>query len=150
MKRGFTLIEILVVIVIMAILVTIVLSVFPKFNKSQALDKDAETIVQILRQARSQTLSSKNATQYGVHFGSSAATLFSGSTYSSSASDNQVFTLQTSDLIVSTGLTGGGSDVIFIRLSGETSQYGTITVSSPTLSTTRTVTIYKTGVIQYK
>lgn len=141
--------EVLIVIGIMGILLVISVSTFSLFNKTQALDKDADLVVESLEEARSQTLSSQNASQYGVHFSANKITIFSGTTYSSSNSSNRDFLLASTDTIFSTTLNGGGSDVIFNRLTGETSQYGTVVISSPTTSRTRTVTIHKTGVIEF-
>jgi prepilin-type N-terminal cleavage/methylation domain-containing protein len=147
MKRGFSLIELLIVLAIMGILTGIVLSTFQVYKKSQALDKDVETIVETLRQARSQTLSSQNASKYGVHITSTAITLFVGSTYSAGSASNQDFSLQVSDAVLSINLVGGGSDVVFNRLTGDTSQSGSVVISSASISRTKTVTIYSTGLV---
>jgi prepilin-type N-terminal cleavage/methylation domain-containing protein len=147
-SRGFTLIEIVLALAIMLILAGIILISFATLNRTQALDRDTETIVQVLRQAQSQTLTSKNAMQYGVHFASSTATLFSGSTYSANDAGNLVYTLKTSDLILNVSITGSSTDVVFNRLTGETAQNGTILLQTQQANFTRTVTIYKTGVVQ--
>ena len=148
MKRAFTLVETLIVLAIIGILVTIGLSSYTIFNRAQALGKDEETIVEVLNQARTQTLSSVNETQYGVHITSSNVTLFTGSSYSAGATGNVVYTLQTSDTILTITLTGGGSDVIFSRLTGETADNGTVSIYSSGAKTTKTVTIYKTGLVE--
>ena len=83
-----------------------------------------------------------------MHIGSTKITLFTGSVYSVGASTNQDFNLNSRDSIITISLTGGGSDVVFVRLSGETSQNGTITLSSSALSQTKTITVYKTGVVE--
>ncbi len=145
---GFTFLEIMIVIAIMALLSVIVLRTLIDFKKNQALEKDTETIVQILNQAHNQTLSSKNSSVYGVHISTGTITLFTGRIYSAGASDNENFNLSSTDTILTISLTGGGSDVIFERLSGETLDDGTIVVSSPGLSKTKTVTIYKTGLVR--
>lgn len=145
---GFTVIEILMVLAILTVLTAIVFATFIQFRKQQALGKDAELIVEVLEQAHSQTLSSQNSSQYGVHFSSSQITLFVGGTYSAGAGTNQSYAINSTDTILTISLNGGGNDVVFNRLSGESSQYGTVVVSSPTASATRTVTIYKTGVIE--
>jgi prepilin-type N-terminal cleavage/methylation domain-containing protein len=150
MRKGFTLIEVMIVAVIIFILTGIVLTTFVTYNKTQALDKDTETIVETLRQARSLTLASKNAAAYGVHFASSTVTLFTGPTYSLSNTSNQVFNLQTSDIVVDLNLVNESTNVIFNKLTGETNQSGTVIISSAVLSKTKTVTIYKTGTIQFK
>ena len=107
-----------------------------------------EMIVETLRLARSQTLASKNATQYGVHFSPSGITLFSGSSYVASASTNVVFLLHPGDTISSIAISSGGEDIIFDRLTGATADAGTVTVSSPDSSLSKSVTIYGTGLIQ--
>ncbi|MBA3550755.1 prepilin-type N-terminal cleavage/methylation domain-containing protein [Patescibacteria group bacterium] len=147
-KKGFTLIEILIVISIIGIISTILMTSFSLFNKSEALDKDTDAVVESLEGARSLTLSSQNASQYGVHFGTSKITIFTGTSYTESASTNRDVVLSPTDTILTISLTGGGSDVVFKRLTGETTQNGTVIISSPSTSKTRTVTIYKTGVIE--
>lgn len=147
-NTGFTLIELLVIIAILGFLSTIIIGTFIDFRKSHALEKDTELIVEVLRQARNQTISSKNASLYGVHFGTSAITLFTGSAYNASSPSNQVYPLNGTDSIVTISLLGGGNSIVFQRLSGETSQSGTITISSPSTGKTKVVTIYKTGVVE--
>ena len=147
-NSGLTFIEFVIVLAILAVISVIVMSAFVNYRKNQSLEKDTETVVEVLGQARSQTLSSQNASQYGVRIGSDKITLFTGNTYSSSDPANRDFTLVSTDTIVTVSLAGGESDVVFQRLSGETNQNGTIVLSSPTISKTKTVTIYKTGLIE--
>ena len=148
LKSGFTILELAIVIAIMATLSAIIISTFISFRKNQALEKDTEIVVQVLEQARNQTLSSKNSSVYGVHFTAPKITLFKGSSYVANDSNNQDFVLSSTDTILTISLAGGGSDIVFNRLTGETTQNGTIVVSSPGLSRTKTVTIYKTGVVE--
>ena len=142
---GFTAVEILVVLSIMALLSTIGMSAFISSRKSHALKNDRDTIVETLSQAHNQTLASKNASAYGVNFASSRITLFTGTTYSSSDSNNKIFDL-TSGNSISTALAGNGSNIIFNRITGETDQSGTVTISSSATSTM--IRIYKTGTIE--
>ena len=148
LKSGFTILELALVVAIIAVLSVIVINTFINFRKNQALEKDTEIVVQVLEQARNQTLSSKNSSVYGVHFTAPKITLFKGSSYVANDSNNRDFVLSSTDTILTIFLTGAGVDVIFNRLTGETSQDGTVTVSSPGLSRTKTVTIYKTGVVE--
>ncbi|MFZ2522787.1 MAG: type II secretion system protein [Minisyncoccia bacterium] len=144
---GLTLVELLVVISILAILGLVILTSFIGFRSNQSLQKDAELVVELLNQARNQTISSKNLSQYGVNFSTSTATVFTGSVYSALASDNEVHNLLSASNSISVSLNGGSSSVVFERLSGGTNQNGTITLTSSGLSGTKTVTIYSTGVI---
>lgn len=146
-KSGFTYIELIVVLAILALLIGIFMSTFITFRKNQALIMDTDTVVGLLRQARNQTLTSKNSASYGVHFTAPKVTIFTGPTYSAGATDNQDFALSSTDTILTISLAGGGSDVVFNRLTGETSQNGTVVISSPGIPETKTVTIYKTGLV---
>ena len=147
-KSGLTLVEFLISLAILALIIGIVMSTFTEYRKNQSLQKDTETVMEVLGQARNQSLSSQDASQYGVHIASDKITLFTGSTYSSGEPLNQYFPLVSTDTIVTINLLGGGSDVVFKRLSGETSQSGTVVMSSPSISKTKTITIYGTGLIE--
>ena len=84
---------------------------------------------------------------YGVHFASTSVTLFSGGAYMVSDPSNKVVTLHSRALIATTTLAGGGSNVFFKRLTGETDEVGEVIIvlkSNEAASTT--VTINKTGV----
>jgi len=146
--RGFTLIEIIVVISIAMLVTVIAYTSFSNLNRSQALDKELLSVVSILNEARSLTLSSKNDSQYGVHFEVDKVVLFTGSVYTSGASTNISTNLNPAVSITAIAL-GGGSDVVFQRLSGNANQTGTVTLTlkaSP--GTSRTVTIFATGIIE--
>ena len=147
-KKGFTLSEVLVVLGMLSVISVVVFSIFITFRKSQSLDLDVETIVETLNQARSQTLSSYNGSVYGVHFIYPKIILFTGNTYSANDSLNKEILLNASNVTLTTSLVGGGSDVIFNRLTGSTAQSGTIVLSAPSISKTKTINIYSTGLIE--
>lgn len=148
LHRGFTLIEIVVSIVIITIVAMILVVSFVDLNSSQALDKSVFTTVSVFNKARSNTLSSVGDTQYGVHIGSSQVTLFTGTTYAASASTNIVTDLNARVGIRNVALLGGGSDVVFNRQTGSTSQSGSLEVyllADPTVY--KRVTITPTGLV---
>ena len=141
--------ELLVVVAILSLLSGISFYTFKKINDTKALETDAVRILSELNQARSLTLSSKNADQYGVHFASSSVTLFEGTSYSAGASGNVVSTLNSLVTIASTTLSGNALDVVFARLTGEASATGTIKVALvASSSVTRLLTIYQTGIVE--
>ena len=143
---GFTLTEILVAILILSLLAGFIFSTFISFRKNQSMSLDTETVLETIRQARSQTLSSKGGELYGVHFSSSKITLFTGNAYNQNGAGNISFDMNPNN-IISWNLSGGGNDVVFSRLNGETTNDGTITISSQGNSP-KTITIYKTGLIE--
>jgi prepilin-type N-terminal cleavage/methylation domain-containing protein len=147
-KKGFTLLELVVTIGILGIMVYAVFTSLTTTNSRQTLDKNALGLAELLEQARVLTVDSKNSSQYGVHLATTSATLFSGTTYSSASSSNQIYSLGTTISISSISV-GGGSDVIFNRITGTTNNSGTVTLSSTKLSgVTKVITIYKTGVVE--
>lgn len=144
---GITMLELVVVIAIIIVLASLIITSFSAFRNSKVLDTGVENILSVLAKARGNTLSSKNAYQYGVHFETSQVVLFRGATYSSSDPSNEVVSLDSAVEISSITLTGGGSDVIFDRLTGKTNMDGTviIRINSDT-SKTKTITINATGI----
>lgn len=146
-QKGFTILEILIVVAILAILTSISLAAFVSYRKSQALKADTENVAGLLAQARSQTVSSKNASAYGVHFTSGSATLFTAPTYSAGAASNVVYTLTPGNALTTT-LPGGTSALLFNRITGETNQSGTIEVKITSETASSTISIYKTGTIE--
>jgi prepilin-type N-terminal cleavage/methylation domain-containing protein len=148
-QRGLSVVELLVVIGILSLLSVLTFETFNKLNSTKAIETDALRILLELQEARSLTVSSKNADQYGVHFASSSITLFEGASFVSGSSTNITSKLNRAVIISSTTLSGGGLDVIFQRLTGETSQSGTVTLSLvASSSVSKTITIYKTGLAE--
>ena len=146
-RQGFTLVEVVVVAAIGAILTAILISSLPKLNASQALNGDALLVASIIRQARSQTLASKDASAYGVHFENTRVVLFKGLSYSANDSLNISSSLHSLIIISNVALTGG-SDVVFQRLTGETAESGSVTlalVDNPTI--TKVISISGMGVV---
>ena len=147
-KKGFTLIEIAIVLLITTILIAVVVNSFSKFRNEQALKSETEEIISSLQSARDRTLSSENSYQYGVHFTSSSITIFRGASYSSSDSNNIVKNVITGTTISTISITGGGANIIFDRLTASTNTDGTIVVQATDDTTrSRTITISKTGII---
>ena len=146
--RGFSVIEILIVVAIFAVIASIGAAPFVFFKKARALDAAVQESVSALLEARARTLSSRNASQYGVHFNADSATLFSGAVFNPNASDNEEKIFAPLVLISAISLEGGGSDVIFKRLTGETDFYGTVTFRlTAGGARERTLRIGKTGTV---
>lgn len=148
MKKGFTILEILIVVAILAIISAIIIGSFSMIQNNQALEKDVSAIIAYLDDAKSKTLASKDSNQYGVHFTASSISLFKGAAYNVSDPENLTYVLSDTVTLNPITLAGGGSDVIFTRLTGGTPHSGTITVSSTRTQKTKTITIYATGGVQ--
>jgi hypothetical protein len=126
----------------------IILSSLVKYRKNQALDLAAHNALALLLEARSKTISSLNDARYGVHFDSNQAVLYKNS-YVVSASTNKVYTFDTYVQLQATSLVGGGAEVLFDRLTGETVMSGTVTLSrKDDTSLTRILTVKSSGLVE--
>ena len=142
-KRGFTLVELLLVIVILGILISMVVSSFKNIGGSQALDTTTVSVISVLDEARSMSISSKDASNYGVRILSDKLVSFKNNY----GIENKELVL--SNLVSVSTSTGIGADVIFNNLSGNTSASGTITISVLNdTSKVNTIRIYSTGLVE--
>lgn len=147
-KYGYTALEILVVVAILGLLVGIILPSVSAFRNQTILSVETENVVSLITKARTDTLSSKNDTVYGVHFESGRAVLFKGSSFSEPDPDNIEVTLDDQLVLTDISLQGGGNNVVFKRLSGATDEHGTIKVTLPGVTnSSSTITIHGTGLV---
>lgn len=133
-NKGISIIEVLVVISILSIISAIVVPRLSGFRNQQVLKNTTEDIVSLLNEARNNTISSKDSTNYGVHFESDKVILFRGLSFDSSTVNKEI-KLDSSVTIpeeVGINLQNGGGDIIFERITGDTvnDEYGTIVIQS--------------------
>ncbi len=146
-SKGFTLIEIIFVIFIAVLLIA---ATFPlsKFRDNKLLISTSEVIYSTMNEARSNTLASKNDFQYGVHFESNKVVLFRGASYSSGDNNNEEIKIQNTISLTQISLNGGGVDILFDRLTGNTNNFGSIKIQlARDSSIFRTISVEKTGVV---
>ncbi|MDD3662826.1 MAG: hypothetical protein PHT84_03095 [Candidatus Pacebacteria bacterium] len=127
-NKGFSLVELLVIIVILFLLTIIVVPRLIDFQREQALKNTTENIISLLNQAKTDSLSSLNSSNYGVHFTTNSAVYFVGDTFNSSDLNNYQIDFDSGVAISEINLNGGGDDVIFPKLTGDPIGYGTITL----------------------
>lgn len=149
-NKGVTLLEITIVVGILAIMVAIITPSFANFRNKQAVENTTQDLVSLLNEARTNTLLSKSSVFYSVHLETNRAVLFDGGTFDTNDSSNKVITFDTQVSVPSAGisLNGGEVDVSFDRLTGDTSDYGTIIVSLiSNTSISKTITVNQLGVV---
>lgn len=123
-SKGFTFIELLVVMAIIAILSGLGLLVSLDIYRSYSFNSERDVVLAFLQKARSQSLANINQQSHGVHFAGDSYVLFAGNTYNSSDDNNQVYLKDPG--INNTGMV----DVIFEQLSGNLiSGAGTLTLT---------------------
>ncbi len=130
LRYGFTLIEILVVAAIALLLSAIVLAGFNDFEAAQSLDLGSRNIASFIDKARTQTLSGLGGTPYGIHLSSGSAVLFAGASYQAGAPGNETLQFPGGLQASSISLAGGGSDIIFDQLTGDTGEWGSFVLST--------------------
>ncbi len=149
-SHGFTIVEIMIVIAMLVLTVSVAVFIFSSFRKNNALNIGQEKIVNLLKIARSNTIASKEGDVYGVHLTQTTATLFKGRVYADLDPNNSTYTLSGFIEISNIDLVGGGNDIIFDKLTGETSQSGTTTIRLISDTTeTKDIFIRKTGLSEF-
>lgn len=122
MKKGFTQVELLLVVGILAVLLSLGTVIFSNFARQDQLMVEARKIESLLNEARMKTvagfsLGEAQSQNFGVYFQVNQIVLFSGSSYDSLNPKNQIFTLPTELEIKSISLPSGS--IVFEKISGE-------------------------------
>lgn len=150
---GFTAIEVILVTSILAIMAAFAVFSLTAFRETQDLNSAQDIILSKLEAARTHTVASRGAQQFGMHFETNAVVLFPGSSYAAGNSANETFSLPPTVELVNTSLIGW-PDVVFSRLTGIASGTGAIMIritNDPAQSRTIRLTEYgqATGPFSY-
>jgi len=146
-QRGFTLIELVIVVSVLVILASLVLPGFNFWQRQSSLDSTAQEILSTLRLAQNKTLASEGDANFGVYFEPTKFTLFKGTTYYPDSPDNSVHNLSPTVLLSNVNL-GGGNFVVFDRLSGTAANYGSLKIEAQSDSTKyKTVFVDSSGTV---
>ena len=143
--RGFSLVEVLVVIVILGLMLSIVVG---SFSSSSGLNGPVEQALTVFSDARNRTIAGRDLSQFGVHIEADRLTLFKGTSFTAGAAGNEVSLFDSSVEVVNVALTGGASDVIFKRLRGDTLQSGSFVIRlKNNNAVSKTITIGTAGIV---
>lgn len=141
-KRGFTLVEVIISLMVISIIGGIGISAFLNARDSKNLDTISDGLEAVLNQAKSDAVAGKNSSNFGVEFDKGSFTYFAGSSYSAGATTNQT-TLLPAGWAISTSTSNHLSYITFNHLSGTAQATGTITISKGASS--RVITIGSAG-----
>lgn len=127
-RNGFTLIEILLVVILLAALMGLTIPVGLRFLSNEQLTSAGDDVIQTLRRAQELSRIQERDSSYGVFFTSSGYTFFKGSSYSTrDIVFDEIYELP-SGVTVATNLTA--SDIVLGKLNGIPSESGLISLSN--------------------
>ena len=135
--KGFSLVEILIVIAILAFLLVLLAPSGIQFYRTQQLDTVTEEIVQALRKVQLNSMSVKNDSAFGVYFSSDQYVLFRGNSYLS-RDQEEVF-----EILNDISFSGDISEVVFSKLNGDPNNLGNIILTLD--NKTKTININSAG-----
>lgn len=146
-RRGFTALELLIVIAILGILLATIVPSFLNFRRYSILNTETQELVTIINRARLLSVSSKNDQQFGVHLDAGNVVLFQGATYTAGTSTNEAHSFNPALTLSPITINGGGADVLFEKVTGATAQNATTTLLVIGTTASTTVIIRPTGVV---
>lgn len=124
-KDGFTIIEIVLVIAIGIIISNFTLGVGSDFYRSQSLIGERDSVINLLRRARTKALNNIDQSDHGLYISSEEYVVFEGSSYESrSQSFDEPFPRSSGATI------SGPTEIVFTALEGSSNTSGTISVAS--------------------
>ncbi len=152
LKKGFTLLELLIVIVITTILAGVGVSTYINQQRSKLLDTTVQEVVGYLRYAQQKSMVQEGGNQWGVHFENPASgddfyALYTGVSYTSPEETRYL----PKGIEYETPTAGNSIDASFDKLTGTsaTSTTQSITIESTVTNSTTTISISGQGVISY-
>lgn len=141
-QRGFTLIEMLLSVAVIALLTGLSVPVYATFNARNDLDISEQSTVEALRRAQTYARSVEGDSQWGVSIQTDKAVLFKGASY---ATRNAAFDETTT---YGAGVNSTASEVVFAKLSGAPSTTGSVTLTQTSTNDTRAVSINAKGMVE--
>ena len=148
-NKGMSVLEMIIVITIFVIVFSSMFTVLGNLFERHSLISKGDEVVQTLREARHDAVSEKGDALWGVYFDTSANRyiLFKGSSYASRDTlYDRILTLSSAVSFYSVSV-GGGSEVVFDKLLGNTSHDGRIVLASS--ESLFTININRLGLVDY-
>ena len=144
MATGFTLIEVLLSVAIIALITGMSLPILASFNDRNDLDLTTQSIVSQLRRAQTYARGVNGDSEWGVHTQNDSVVLFKGGAFTGRDTTYDEAT-PISPAISIDGL----SDLIFTKLNAAPSVTGSITLTDTNTNETRSITINEKGMVSY-
>lgn len=144
---GFTLIEILITVMIIGLLTATIIPSLLNFRRNSLLNTETQQVVTLINRARILAVSSKNDAQFGVHLETGKVVLFQGATYTAGLSTNEEHIIATGLTLSSISINGGGSEILFEKVTGSTTKNATTTLLVSGTTSSSTILILNSGIV---
>lgn len=139
--RGFTLIEAIIVIAVVAILVGLGSLSMVSFSKSSDIGASRTIIATSLEQAQSNSMAVVDNKAWGVHLAANRLTIYS------EGDATTIVHFYSNNTSAAWSLNGGGNDILFDKRTGKTTNFGTITITG-SIGSNQTINVSSEGVIE--
>ena len=141
-RNGFTLIEILLSLSILAIFISVGIPIYQSLQNTNDLDVAENIALQSFRRAQSLSRAVDSDSTWGTKIQNGSVTIFKGASFSARATDfDEVFEIST--LIIPTGVT----EIVYSKFDGFPNTTGTLTLTSN--NEVRTIVINQNGTLSY-
>lgn len=137
--RGFTLVEMLIVLGVITLITTATIEMYGSARSAGDARHAAYVYTDAIKEASLNARSLVGDSSWGVRIAEPEITVFAGSSYASRDTDFDIVYDMPGSVVVS-----GFGDVIFERMSGMPSSFGTTTFSNAVASTS--IYLFETGV----
>ncbi len=128
----------IVVLAIIGLLAALTVAIF-NLQKVNTFNKQSEELVSALRKAQSQAATGENNDEYGISFSSGSYTTYSIDP--ATATQTSIATTTVPNTTISTSITPAASQVTFQRVSGQTKNATSATITMTLNGTSRTKVI---------
>ncbi|HYV33981.1 MAG TPA: prepilin-type N-terminal cleavage/methylation domain-containing protein [Candidatus Limnocylindria bacterium] len=140
---GFTLIEILLVIALMAVLAGLAVPIAWSFSTKNDLDVATGIFAQSLRRAENLAALGSNDSPWGVNLESQSVTIFEGASFASrDQSLDEVYNLPIAFTF------SGPTEIVFNKFSGSPETTGSVVLTT-SFNQSRTVSLNQLGLVSY-
>jgi prepilin-type N-terminal cleavage/methylation domain-containing protein len=144
-SRGFTLVELILVIGIMGILAVSIRPVYGNWQAGAEGNRAAEELASLLRAARTKSLSGFNDSEYGIYFDNRRFVLFQGRSYSSR---NPAYdkTIEPAEFL-EVSFNFAENELYFTKKNGIPSATGTVVIDNPHNKSEKTIFLTEYGMV---
>ena len=149
--RAFTFLEVILTVTIMAILITTVTAWTVDTLQRTELQTSTEALVAEIRSLQTAAQKNYRNNNHGILLESDQFTTYTGIDYDASEIEDRQVTNLANTLEISTiTLNGGGSEVVFMKGSGETNTSGSFQIVKSNSGDSTTISISEIGLIDWQ